>query len=52
VLKFTVTFLRWVKRNGKPYAVARIADLPLTVDVLRYMGGWATKVTGTTIPEE
>jgi hypothetical protein len=26
--------------------------LPLTVDVLRYMGGWATKITGTTIPEE
>jgi phenylacetaldehyde dehydrogenase len=36
--------------NGKPYAVARIADLPLAVDMFRYMGGWATKITGTTIP--
>jgi acyl-CoA reductase-like NAD-dependent aldehyde dehydrogenase len=36
--------------NGKPYAVARIADLPLAADMFRYMGGWATKITGTTIP--
>src|SRR6516165_3394093 len=36
--------------NGKPYAVARVADLPLAVDMFRYMGGWATKITGTTIP--
>ena len=28
--------------NGKPYAVARVADLPLAVDMFRYMGGWAT----------
>jgi phenylacetaldehyde dehydrogenase len=33
--------------NGKPYAVARVADLPLAVDMFR---GWATKITGTTIP--
>lgn len=26
--------------NGKPYAVARVADLPLAVDMFRYMGGW------------
>ena len=32
--------------NGKPYAVARVADLPLAVDMFRYMGGWATKITG------
>src|SRR3984885_7584037 len=32
--------------NGKPYAVARVADLPLAVDMFRYMAGWATKVTG------
>jgi phenylacetaldehyde dehydrogenase len=25
--------------NGKPYAVARVADLPLAVDMFRYMGG-------------
>jgi phenylacetaldehyde dehydrogenase len=35
--------------NGKPYAVARVADLPLAVDMFRYMGGWATKITGTTL---
>src|ERR1700743_3316694 len=36
--------------NGKPYAVARVADLPLAVDMFRYMAGWATKLTGSTIP--
>jgi phenylacetaldehyde dehydrogenase len=36
--------------NGKPYAVARVADLPLAVDMFRYMGGWATKITGSTLP--
>ena len=36
--------------NGKPVAVARMADVPLAVDMFRYMGGWSTKVTGSTIP--
>ncbi|HWB51185.1 MAG TPA: aldehyde dehydrogenase family protein [Stellaceae bacterium] len=36
--------------NGKPYSVARVADLPLAVDMFRYMGGWATKISGRTIP--
>jgi phenylacetaldehyde dehydrogenase len=36
--------------NGKPLTVARVADVPLTVDMFRYMAGWATKITGTTIP--
>src|SRR5579862_1962744 len=36
--------------NGKPVAVARVADVPLAVDMFRYMGGWATKLTGTSIP--
>ena len=36
--------------NGKPVTVARMADVPLAVDMFRYMGGWATKVTGSTIP--
>src|ERR1700730_11708041 len=35
--------------NGKPYAVARVADLPLAVDMFRYMAGWATKITGSTL---
>src|SRR5262245_47837238 len=30
--------------NGKPLAVARVADVPLTVDMFRYMAGWATKI--------
>jgi phenylacetaldehyde dehydrogenase len=36
--------------NGKPLGVARVADVPLAVDMLRYMAGWATKLEGTTIP--
>lgn len=36
--------------NGKPVSVARVADLPLAVDLLRYMAGWATKTLGSTIP--
>src|SRR3974377_94375 len=35
--------------NGKPLAVARVADVPLAVDLFRYMAGWATKIEGTTI---
>jgi phenylacetaldehyde dehydrogenase len=36
--------------NGKPLAVARVADIPLAVDLLRYMAGWTTKIEGNTIP--
>jgi phenylacetaldehyde dehydrogenase len=36
--------------NGKPYSVARVADLPLAIDIFRYMAGWATKITGSTLP--
>jgi phenylacetaldehyde dehydrogenase len=36
--------------NGKPVAIARVADIPLSVDLLRYMAGWATKIRGATIP--
>ncbi len=35
--------------NGKPLSVARAADVPLAVDMFRYMGGWATKITGSTL---
>jgi phenylacetaldehyde dehydrogenase len=35
--------------NGKPLAIARAADLPLTVDMFRYMAGWATKIGGRTL---
>ncbi|MEX1041514.1 MAG: aldehyde dehydrogenase family protein [Pirellulaceae bacterium] len=36
--------------NGKPRAVAAAADVPLAIDLFRYMAGWATKIEGTTIP--
>jgi len=36
--------------NGKPLVVARAADVPLAVDLLRYMAGWTTKIEGNTIP--
>ncbi|MBL8192350.1 MAG: aldehyde dehydrogenase family protein [Blastocatellia bacterium] len=36
--------------NGKPLTIARGADVPLAIDLFRYMAGWATKVEGTTIP--
>jgi phenylacetaldehyde dehydrogenase len=36
--------------NGKPRAVARVADIPLAADLFHYMAGWATKIEGNTIP--
>ena len=36
--------------NGKPYAVAQAADVPLAADLFRYMAGWPTKIHGTTVP--
>jgi len=36
--------------NGKPKAVARAADVPLSADLFHYMAGWATKIEGNTIP--
>ena len=36
--------------NGKPYHVARAADLPLTIACYRYYAGWADKNQGKTIP--
>jgi phenylacetaldehyde dehydrogenase len=36
--------------NGKPLAVARVADVPMSIDNLRYMSGWATKILGDSIP--
>src|SRR3974390_3111908 len=35
--------------NGKPLAVARVADVPLAVDLFRYMAGWDPKIEGNTI---
>jgi acyl-CoA reductase-like NAD-dependent aldehyde dehydrogenase len=36
--------------NGKPLAVARAADVPLTAEHFRYYAGWADKLEGETIP--
>src|SRR5208337_545418 len=36
--------------NGKPYHVARAADLPLTIACYRYYAGWTDKIHGKTIP--
>jgi len=36
--------------TGKPLTAAREGDLPLVVELLRYFGGWATKIEGETLP--
>ncbi len=36
--------------NGKPIRDARAADVPLTIDCLRYYAGYADKIHGQTIP--
>jgi phenylacetaldehyde dehydrogenase len=35
--------------NGKPFVVAKAADVPLAADLFHYMAGWATKIEGNTI---
>jgi acyl-CoA reductase-like NAD-dependent aldehyde dehydrogenase len=35
--------------NGKPFTVARGADVPLAADLFHYIAGWATKLEGNTI---
>jgi phenylacetaldehyde dehydrogenase len=36
--------------QGKPLTLARVADLPSSIDQLHYYAGWATKIEGNTIP--
>ncbi len=36
--------------QGKPLTLARVVDLPTSIDQLRYYAGWATKIEGNTIP--
>jgi phenylacetaldehyde dehydrogenase len=36
--------------NGKPIRDARSVDVPFGCELLRYMGGWSTKITGEHIP--
>ena len=35
--------------NGKPIFESRYVDMPMTIDVLRYYAGWATKIHGETV---
>ena len=35
--------------NGKSAAVVRLMDVQLSIDFLRYMAGWATKLGGSTV---
>ncbi|KAB2967226.1 aldehyde dehydrogenase family protein [Zoogloea sp.] len=35
--------------NGKPVTMARHVDVALSIDFLRYMAGWATKIEGSTM---
>ncbi len=36
--------------NGKPIRDSRAADLPLTIDCMRYYAGWADKIHGQVVP--
>ena len=36
--------------TGKAISFAKVIDLPATVDVFRYMGGWCSKLGGSTPP--
>lgn len=35
--------------NGKPATIAKVVDVAHSIAQFRYMSGWATKITGTTI---
>jgi len=43
-------FAQFSLDNGKPLTMARIAEIPLAVDLFGYMAGWAAKIEGNTIP--
>ena len=36
--------------NGKPAKIARIADIPLVANTIRYYAGWTDKIHGKTLP--
>lgn len=38
--------------NGKPFGVAKEADMRLSIKCIRYYAGWADKIHGQTIPIE
>lgn len=35
--------------NGKPIMISKRVDLPSSIDFLRYVAGWATKIEGSTL---
>jgi acyl-CoA reductase-like NAD-dependent aldehyde dehydrogenase len=39
-----------VMDNGKPLWEAQLVDIALTIELLRYYAGWATKITGDVMP--
>ncbi len=36
--------------NGKPLSYSLTEDIPYVADVIRYFAGWATKISGDTVP--
>ena len=36
--------------NGKPIFESRLVDIPMVVNTFQYFAGWATKITGDTLP--
>lgn len=36
--------------TGKAITFAKVLDMPSTIDVFRYMGGWCSKIGGKTLP--
>lgn len=38
--------------NGKPWSIAKVADLPLASKCIRYYAGWADKISGQTISND
>lgn len=44
--------LAWLESvdTGKSLHFAKLIDLPSTIDVFRYMGGWCSKIGGKTLP--
>lgn len=36
--------------NGKPYKIAKAADIPLTADLFHYMAGWSRTLEGSVVP--
>lgn len=43
-------FAAWETLNtGKPFGLAKIADIASAISILRYFSGWADKIAGQTL---